>query len=312
MAYRLPQPADSRLPATRPGARRGFSLAELLVVIAIVAFLIALLFPVFGRVMSAARTMKCLNNQRQITMANQAYATDNKGKWVSPRTDDGGTFYPSGVANQVRHTWVKAQGANITAQFERPAALEQGVLFPYIGNIQSYVSPHEPTNAFAAVASNANTRIRSYSLNAMLGVTRPDELPEFDVAFTQNPINVPLVKYNTTSVGQVTKPSQMLSTIVEDDSVAYNNQGWLVLPNTSTWVDWPAPWVPDAITHSYVDGSVQSYALKNRDLPRLWEQNGHRWLQPPDPVAGFATDWKFFRDRLNPGVIPDSTYEFDN
>lgn len=291
--------------------RRGFTIAEVLVVIGIIALLVALLFPVFGRVRSAARTAKCLSNQRQITLANATYAASNKGKWVSPRTDKNGTLYPSNTANQVNHCWVKAEGANITGQFEKPAALEQGVLYPYIGNIQTYVSPHEPTNPMAMVASNATTRIRSYSFNALLGTTRPDELPEFDDDFG-TALGVPLIKYNSTSIGQITKPSQMMSTIVEDDSVAYNNQGWLILPQTSNWIDWPATWVPDAVTMSYVDGSVQSYALKNKTLPLSWETNGHRWQQPADAVAGFATDWKFFRDRLNPGVIPNSNYEFGN
>jgi len=303
-------------PTDPDSTRRGFTMAEVLVVIGIIVLITALLFPVFGRVRSAARTTKCLSNQRQIMLANVSYATSNKGKWVSPRTDQNGTTYPNNVANQVTNCWVKAQGANVvpssgTPLYEKPDALEQGVLFPYIGNIQTYVSPHEPSNPLAAVASNITTRIRSYSFNALLGTTRPDELPEFDDDFG-TALGVPLIKYNTTSVGQVTKPSRMLATLVEDDSVAYNNQGWLILPQTPNWIDWPATWVPDAITMSYVDGSVQSYALKNRTLVQSWESNGHRWQQPPDAVAGFATDWKFFRDRLNPGVIPNSTYEFEN
>jgi hypothetical protein len=35
-------------------------------------------------------------------------------------------------------------------------------------------------------------------------------------------------------------------------------------------------------------------------------------VQPADSGAGIAIDWKFFRDRLNPGVIPNSTYLFGN
>jgi hypothetical protein len=63
---------------------------------------------------------------------------------------------------------------------------------------------------------------------------------------------------------------------------------------------------------SYVDGSTDSYELANPDLPNNWDSNGHRWQQPSDAGAGIAVDWKFFRDRLNPGVIPNSTYLFGN
>jgi hypothetical protein len=231
------------------------------------------------------------------------------------------------------HTWVKAQGANLAPgnQFERPSALEQGVLFPYVGEIKTYVSPDEPTNPYVSTISTDRTRVRSYSLNACLGITRPDELPEFDDNFTASMFTGvvngaptysfrPLSVFNTTTIGTIKQPQRMMSTIVEDDEVAYNNQGWLVLPETSNWIDWPATWRPDAITMTYVDGSTESHELANKDLPQRWETFGHRWQQPPDqPASGapffqpaIAIDWKYFRDRLNPGVLPNSTMGFGN
>jgi type II secretory pathway pseudopilin PulG len=297
--------------------RRGFTVTELLVVIDVIALLVGLLFPVFAKVRAQARTTKCLNNQRQITLANAAYAASNKGKYVSPRTDNGGQTYPNNalcsnttVYPNGWHCWVRAQAPNITGTFEKPEALEKGALFPYIGNIQTYVSPDEPTNPHAMVASSANTRIRSYSFNALLGVSRIDELSSYDNVFTA--LGVPLQKFATQSVGQISQPSRTMSTIVEDDSVAWNNQGWVIEPIVAKWVDWPATWRPDAIALSYVDGSVESYVLKNKNLPLAFETFGHNYVQPADAPAGFATDWKYFRDRLLPGVIPNSTYEFSN
>lgn len=325
----LPMPSTHRpAESAGPDQRRGFTVTELLVVIGVITLLIALTFPAFSRVRAAARTAKCLSNQRQITMANYSYANSNKGKWVSPRTDDGGITYPGNVSNNSKHCWVSAQGSNITGAYEKPSALEQGKLFPYVGNIQAYVSPDEPTNPLASITSNATTRIRSYSFNACLGVSRPDELTDYDYSFTHpaygsNPaVVLPMSKLATTSVGQILQPSRMMSTLVEDDTVAYNNEGWIIMAHQPQWVDWPASWRPDAITLSYVDGSVQSYALKNAKLPNLWDTNGHNYLQPPDiPDASSppdpnstptAWDWKFFRDRLNPGVVPYGGYEFAN
>jgi len=308
----------------RSAGRRGFTVTELIVVVAVIALIVALILPALGTVRSKARTMKCLTNQRSITMANYAYAGANNSRFASPRTDSYGMLYVNGTTlnNASQHCWVKAEGANVVSNaYEKPSAIEQGSLYPYIGDVNTYVSPDEPTNPYASNISSTSTRVRSYSINALLGTTHPDELPDFDGDFTStmNGVTPQLSAYNSTTIGTIKSPQRMMSTLVEDDSVAYNNEGWLVLPQMANWIDWPAPWRPDAITLSYVDGSTESYELANKDLATKWEQNGHRWQQPNETTVddnGNATgsivppDWKFFRDRLNPGVIPDSTYMF--
>lgn len=81
----------SRLRTTRTNlARRpapgGFTLAEVLVVIGIIAVLLALLLPVMGQTRSAAQSVACLANLRQIHVGFLQYAADNDKHLPDPST----------------------------------------------------------------------------------------------------------------------------------------------------------------------------------------------------------------------------------
>ena len=64
-------------------AGAGFTLIDLLVVIAILA---AMLLPALGRAKESGKTIACLNNERQLSIASEMYVDDNHG-YYPPRSD---------------------------------------------------------------------------------------------------------------------------------------------------------------------------------------------------------------------------------
>jgi len=107
--------------------RRGFTLVELLVVIGIIALLVSILLPALNKAREDAKRVRCLSNQRQLVMAWQMYASDNKGHIVSSNTP----FYPS------TPWWYWAAGGNTLD------CLYNGKLWPYLKNYDVYKCPND-------------------------------------------------------------------------------------------------------------------------------------------------------------------------
>jgi len=292
--------ADERQERRNRSARGGFTVTELMVVIAIIAIVVGLVFVAFPKITGGARASKCMANQRGIAMASVTYATDNKTRLVSPRTDPFGDVpmaNPFPLAGSYRHFWVAGFNAaapfnqNLTTgtpQRETLNALRNGALWKYTGNPDAYRSPFDPTG-----------RIRSYALNAFVGVKYHDD----STAGLLGTIPAQY-RHDTTTLSRVPQPSRTLYSIAEWDRFDlsanrdFNFNGFLVHPdpNSRFWFDLPALWHED-VTVSYADGSTGAIPMKSKTLLEA-DPDGHDFTEPAP-----AYDFETFRRMMLPGLI---------
>jgi len=113
-------------------ARRGFTLVELLVVIGIIALLVSILLPALNKAREDAKRVRCLSNQRQLVMAWQMYASENKGHFCSSNTPPFSQNGPDG-----KGWWYWAAAGNTLE------CLYDGKLWPYLKNYDVYKCPND-------------------------------------------------------------------------------------------------------------------------------------------------------------------------
>jgi prepilin-type N-terminal cleavage/methylation domain-containing protein/prepilin-type processing-associated H-X9-DG protein len=243
-------------PFANKSRRPAFTLVEVLVVIAVIAIIAALLMPALSKARERGLAMVCLNNTKQLTLSALLYTDDHEGM-LPYNMGMSGSAYRSNLnwVNNVM-TW------DLSSDNTNQATIRQASLGSYVsGSTGIYRCPSDHVLSTVQSAAGWDGRIRSYSMNALVGNAG---------AFSTNGVNVNDPGYKQFfKLAQIPRPADIFVFLDEhpdsiDDGYFVNKAGTTgsstgygssVTTQTSLeWTDLPASYHNKSAAFSFVDG----------------------------------------------------------
>jgi prepilin-type N-terminal cleavage/methylation domain-containing protein len=265
--------------------RAGFTLIELLVVIAIIAILAAILLPVLNAAKIRGQTIRCVANLRQLQTAFIMYCTDANDLVPVSHSGSSDNPIPAGYLNWELGIMTygdpgAANGQYLTdprCQFSR-----------YISNPAMYRCPADLSCSNGLVGP---PRVRSYSLQGLIGIDNPDTESAKDpttIQATYPPISGGtkwLVYTKLTQVKGGMSPADLLGFVcVHPDFIGDGTFSFCMTPyaNKTVFLNVPSKHHSNACPFTFIDGHTEMHKWKNPGyIPQdLYQPNR------PTPSAG--------------------------
>ena len=216
----------------------GFSLIELLVVIAIIAVLAALLLPAMNKAKSRAYTVSCLNNQRQLQVCWQLYATDN----LDVLTPNNFVYLftvgspGSGRLGEDSMTWCRS----IAPLDTEPISEATSKLYQYNRTREIYRCPADRS----VVEGTSQLRNRSYNMSNSVNNHKSDHYRKYS---------------------GIKAPSELFVFIDTHENAIWDSTFGVLSPKSywaNYWLDIPAERHQQGANLSYADGHAETLRWK--------------------------------------------------